>query len=312
MTRRVLGVRREGDKGSPAPSGGTWSPEADASNRRSTAECPRYPRPVNRTRQIVRKVPAITAHFWAVKILTTAMGEATSDYLVHTINPYVAVAIGGCGLVVSLPLQFFVRRYVAPAYWFAVAMVAVFGTMVADAAHIELKIPYAASAAMCAFALAGIFIVWYLSERTLSIHSIYTRRRETFYWAAVLATFAMGTAVGDMSAYTLHFGWLASGMMFTFIFAIPLVARRLFRLNDVVAFWFAYIITRPLGASYADWLGVPQSLGGLNFGRGTISIALTLVIVCWVAYLSVSKVDVERGDAKLSRPELTEKTTRAD
>lgn len=257
----------------------------------------------------VRRVPAITFHFWAVKILTTAMGEAFSDYMVHTISPYVAVAIGGFGLVVALTLQFSVRRYVAPAYWFAVVMVAVFGTMCADAAHIELRIPYAVSAAICAAGLTGIFIVWYLSERTLSIHSIYTWRREMFYWAAVLATFAMGTAVGDMTAYTLRLGWLASGVMFTFIFAIPLVARRLIGLREVIAFWFAYILTRPLGASYADWLGVPPSLGGLNFGRGTVATALTVVIIIWVGYLSVSKVDVEREDAFRRRSELSERVS---
>jgi uncharacterized membrane-anchored protein len=260
---------------------------------------------VDRRLQVVRKVPAITAHFWAVKILTTAMGEATSDYLVHTINPYAAVAVGASGLIVALPLQFLVRRYIAPAYWFAVAMVAVFGTMVADAAHIELKIPYATSATICAVGLSCIFIVWYLSERTLSIHSINTRRRETFYWAAVLATFAMGTAVGDMTAYTLHLGFFTSGVMFTIIFAAPLVARRLFGLHEVFAFWFAYIITRPLGASFADWLGVPKSLGGVNFGRGTVSIGLTLVIIGWVGYLWISKVDVESGDSHLVRPGLT-------
>ena len=252
---------------------------------------------VNRGSQITRKVPAITAHFWAVKILTTAMGEALSDYLVHTIDPYIAVAIGGVGITVSLALQFFVRRYVAPVYWFAVAMVAVFGTMCADAAHIELKIPYAASAALCATGLAAIFIVWYLTERTLSIHSINTRRREMFYWAAVLATFAMGTAVGDLTAYTLHLGWLRSGVLFTIVFGIPMIARRLVGLNEVFAFWFAYIITRPLGASYADWLGVPASLGGLNYGRGTVAVGLTIAIIAWVAYLWITKVDVERGSA---------------
>jgi uncharacterized membrane-anchored protein len=257
----------------------------------------------------IRRVPAITFHFWAVKILTTAMGEALSDYLVHTINPYVAVAIGGFGFVLALTLQFFMRRYVAPTYWFAVAMVAVFGTMCADAAHIELRIPYTVSATICAAGLTGIFAVWYLSERTLSIHSIYTWRREVFYWAAVLATFAMGTAVGDMTAYTMRLGWLTSGVMFTFIFAIPLVARRLFGFREVVAFWFAYIITRPLGASYADWLGVPQSLGGLNFGRGTVAISLTIAIIIWVGYLSVSKVDVERDDAFRRRSALRERVS---
>ncbi len=248
--------------------------------------------------QPARRVPAITPHFWAVKVLTTAMGEAFSDYLVHTIDPYAAVAIGGLGFVVALAIQFAMRRYLAPAYWFAVAMVAVFGTMCADAAHIELRIPYTMSTAICAVGLAAVFGVWYLTERTLSIHSINTWRREAFYWAAVLATFATGTAAGDMSAYTMHLGWLTSGLMFTIVFAIPLMARRVFRLNEVVAFWFAYVITRPLGASYADWLGVPQSLGGLNFGRGTVAAGLTVAIVAWVAYLSITKVDVEPAHAR--------------
>ena len=263
-----------------------------------------YPRNVRGPARGARRVPAITFHFWAVKILTTAMGEALSDYLVHTIDPYVAVGIGGLGFVVSLAIQFAVRRYVAPSYWFAVSMVAVFGTMCADAAHIELRIPYTVSTAICAVGLTGVFVVWYLFEKTLSIHSINTWRREVFYWAAVLATFAMGTAAGDMSAYTLHLGWLASGLMFTVVFAIPFVARRTFGLGEVISFWFGYIVTRPLGASYADWLGVPQSLGGLNYGRGTVAVGLTVAIVVWVAYLTVSKIDVEREEeapAPLSR-----------
>src|SRR5260370_14524938 len=135
-------------------------------------------------------------------------------------------------------------------------MVAVFGTMCADAAHIELKIPYAASAALCAAGLTVIFVVWYLMERTLSIHSITTPRREMFYWAAVLATFAMGTAVGDLTAYTLHLGWLRSGLMFTGIFAVPMVAPRLFGLNEAFAVSFAYVITLPLPAPDAPCLGV--------------------------------------------------------
>jgi uncharacterized membrane-anchored protein len=244
-------------------------------------------------------VPAITLHFWAVKILTTAMGEAASDYLVHTINPYLAVAIGTVGIVIALVVQLSMRRYVAPAYWFAVTMVAVFGTMCADAAHIELGIPYALSATICAAGLTCVFTIWYLIERTLSIHSITTSRRELFYWAAVLATFAMGTAVGDMTAYTLHLGFFKSGLMFTVIFALPMAARRLLGLHEVLAFWSAYVITRPLGASYADWLGVPKYLSGLDFGRGSVAIALTIAIILWVGYLTATKVDVEQEGAAL-------------
>ena len=243
--------------------------------------------------RVLRKVPAVALSFWVAKIITTAMGEAMSDYLVHTINPYIAVGLGGLGLVVALGLQLVQSRYRAQAYWFAVAMVAVAGTMAADAVHIELGIPYAVSAAMCAVALTVIFTAWYLSERTLSIHSVYTRKRELFYWAAVLATFAMGTAVGDITAYTLRLGFLTSGLLFTVVFAIPMVARRLLRTGEVLTFWFAYIVTRPFGASYADWLGVPPSLGGLNLGRGTVSVVLAVVFVCLVGYLAVTKIDVE-------------------
>ncbi|HEY2594321.1 MAG TPA: hypothetical protein VGK33_10510 [Chloroflexota bacterium] len=258
-------------------------------------------------RPFLRKVPEVTFHFWAVKILSTAMGEATSDYLVHTIDPFQAVGLGALGLTIGLAWQLTMRRYFAPAYWFAVVMVAVFGTMVADAIHIEFGIAYAISAFDCAVALAAIFASWYLVERTLSIHSITTRRREVFYWATVLATFAMGTALGDLTAYSMHLGWLVSGLLYTVLFGIPLVARRVAGLNELVAFWFAYIVTRPLGASYADWIGVPKSLGGLNFGRGTVAITLTLVIIAWVAFLAVTKIDVQpraRG-----RSELTERAT---
>jgi uncharacterized membrane-anchored protein len=244
----------------------------------------------------LRKVPAVTFHFWAVKILSTAMGEATSDYLVHTISPYEAVGIGLIAFVIALAWQFAMRKYFAPAYWTAVVMVAVFGTMIADAIHIEMGVAYSISAFDCAVTLAAIFAAWYLVERTLSIHSITTPRREAFYWAAVLATFAMGTALGDLSSYTWHLGWFVSGLLYTVLFAIPFVAKRVVGLNWLIAFWWAYIITRPLGASYADWLGVPQTLGGLNFGRGRVAIGLTLVIIAWVAYLTISRVDVEPSD----------------
>jgi uncharacterized membrane-anchored protein len=144
--------------------------------------------------RMLKKVPEITVYFWIIKLLTTAMGETTSDYLVHQINPMIAVALAGIGLVVALVLQLAVRRYVAWIYWLAVVMVAVFGTMAADVLHIGLGIPYLVSSVVFAVALAVIFSVWYASEKTLSIHSIYTRRREQFYWAAVMATFALGTA----------------------------------------------------------------------------------------------------------------------
>ena len=246
------------------------------------------------TKQLAKKVPELTIYFWVIKVLTTGMGEATSDFFVHRYNPYLVVALGAAALAVSLIWQLYVRRYEPWVYWLAVSMVAVFGTMAAGILHVYLGVPYIFSATIYALALTVIFVLWYLVEKTLSVHSIYTRRRELFYWAAVLATFAMGTAIGDMTAVSFHLGFLASGLLFAVVFAVPAVAYRFFGLNEIVAFWFAYIITRPLGASFADWLAVPPSQGGLNLGKGTISIALWLLIIAFVAYMAASHLDVAR------------------
>jgi len=245
------------------------------------------------------KVPQITVYFWIIKILTTAQGEATSDYLVYKIDPFVAAGIAFVALAVALAIQFRARQYVAWRYWLAVDLVAIFGTMAADGMHIKLHIPYAVSTAFFAVVLAVVFVAWYLTEKTLSIHSIRTPRREAFYWATVLATFALGTALGDMTATTLHLGYLASGIIFTVIFFIPAIGYRWFGLNAIVAFWFAYVVTRPLGASYADWMGVPKIVGGLGFGRGPVALGLTIPIVALVAYLAVTRRDVEEPAASV-------------
>lgn len=243
-------------------------------------------------RTTLRKVPEVTVYFWIVKLLTTAMGESTTDFLVYQINPYVAVVLGCIGLVIALLLQFLVRRYVAWIYWLAVAMVAVFGTMAADVAHIVLGIPHLVSTIFFASALAIVFLTWYASEKTLSIHSILTGRREMFYWAAVMATFALGTAAGDMTASTLGFGYFPSFVLFAVLFALPGLAYWLFGLNGIVAFWFAYVVTRPLGATFADWLGKTY-LGGLGLGDGKVAPVLTILIICFVAYLTVTRQDMK-------------------
>ena len=240
------------------------------------------------------KVPEITIYFWIIKLLTTAMGESTSDYLVYHINPYLAVILGAVGFVAALILQFSVRKYVAWIYWLLVVMVAIFGTMVADVIHIVLGVPYYASTIAFAITLTVVFLTWYKVEKTLSIHSIYTRRREAFYWLAVLATFAMGTATGDMTAMTLHLGYLASGILFIVLFVLPAVGYLLLGLNEIFAFWFAYIMTRPLGASFADWFGKPKSITGLGYGDGIVVAVLTILIVILVGYLSVTHRDVQR------------------
>jgi uncharacterized membrane-anchored protein len=242
-------------------------------------------------RRALKKVPEVTVFFWIVKLLTTAMGEATSDYLVFHIDPVIAVALGGFGLVAALILQFAVRRYIAWVYWLAALMVAVFGTMAADVVHVVLGVPYLVSTTCFMIALAAIFIVWYMNEKTLSIHSIYTRRREMFYWATVMATFALGTAMGDMTASTLNLGYFYSGVLFAAIIAIPALAYWLLGLNEIVAFWFAYIVTRPLGASFADWFGKPASMSGIGLGDGTVSLVLGILIVVFVGYLTITHKD---------------------
>jgi uncharacterized membrane-anchored protein len=241
----------------------------------------------------MRKVPEITLLFWVIKVLTTAMGEATSDFLVFQIDPVIAVILGAVGLAVAMTLQLLVRRYVPWIYWLAVAMVAVFGTMGADVVHIGLGIPYVVSTTFFAIALAVIFVAWYATEKTLSIHSIYTPRRELFYWATVMTAFALGTAAGDMTASTMGLGYFTSGVMFGVLFALPALAYRLFKLNAIAAFWIAYILTRPFGASFADWAGKAKNLSGLGLGTGEISVVLTVLIVILVGYLTVTHKDVE-------------------
>ncbi|MHB8596546.1 MAG: COG4705 family protein [Ktedonobacteraceae bacterium] len=243
-----------------------------------------------RVLQTMRKVPEITVFFWIIKLLTTAMGESTSDYLVYQINPYVAVVLGCLGLVVALTLQLKVRRYIPWVYWLAVIMVAIFGTMAADVIHIVLGIPYLVSTICFASALAVIFVIWYISEKTLSIHTIYSGRRELFYWATVMATFALGTAAGDMTASTFHLGYFPSFVLFAVLFALPALAYWLFGLNEILAFWFAYIITRPLGASFADWMGKPY-LGGLGLGDKKVALVLTVLIIGFVGYVTITRKD---------------------
>jgi uncharacterized membrane-anchored protein len=235
---------------------------------------------------MLRKVPQITALFWIIKVLTTAMGESTSDFLVRQLDPPVAVGLGAIVLAIALILQFSAKRYLPWVYWLTVSMVAIFGTMAADVLHVGIGIPYLVSTIFFAIVLTIIFVVWQKSEGTLSIHSINTRHREAFYWATVLATFAFGTAAGDMTANTLGLGYLASGILFAILIAIPAFAYWKLGLNAIAAFWTAYILTRPLGASFADWMGKPA---GLGWGDGRVSIVLATLIVVLVSYLSLRR-----------------------
>jgi len=243
-------------------------------------------------RSTLSKVPEITVYFWVIKVLTTGMGETASDYLAHRYPPVVAVGLGAVGFAAALILQFSVRRYVAWIYWLAVVLVSVFGTMAADVLHVGFGIPYAVSTVFFAIVLTAVFAIWYRTERTLSIHLIDTRRREFFYWAAVLGTFALGTAAGDLTASTLGWGYLGSGVAFAVAIAVPAIAHRRFGLGAVPAFWIAYVITRPLGASFADWMGVSQARHGLGWGTGPVTLGWLAAIIALVGYLMVTRADV--------------------
>ena len=187
---------------------------------------------------------------------------------------------------VTITWQFSTPRYRTWPYWSAVAMVAVFGTMCADVMHIVLHLPYTVSATFYAVCLTVTFVTWYRFEGTLDIHSIVTRRREVFYWLAVIFTFAMGTALGDLFATTFHLGYLASAFVFTALICVPFVAWRL-GANPVLTFWVAYVLTRPIGASFADYFGMPKNISGMGLGHGPVSV-VTLILTRGVVHLPVA------------------------
>jgi uncharacterized membrane-anchored protein len=242
---------------------------------------------------LAAKVPQIGVLFWVVKLLTTAGGEATSDWFAH--NIVLGAAADVLLIVTGLFFQFRARRYVAAAYWYLALAIATFGTGAADVMHLDLGLPYAATTLLWAVVLAVVFWRWYRSEGTLSIHSIVTRRREAYYWATVFATFALGTALGDLTAVTLHLGYFGSAVLFMVVIAVPAIGWRM-GLNPVAGFWFAYIVTRPLGASFADFMAGPTWLGGLSLGMPPISMVLFAMIVAVVAYFAISRSDQPRSE----------------
>lgn len=241
---------------------------------------------------VAAKVPEVSTLFWVVKILTTAGGEAVSDYL----SLGSKVIGGGVELsvfMIGLAWQFRTRRYTAAAYWFFAYAIAIFGCGVADLMHKTLGIPYAGTSLFWGVVLATIFVVWFRTEGTLSIHSITTQRRELFYWAIVFATFALGTAVGDFTAHALGLGYLASGILFAVLILMPWIAWSRFDLGEVAAFWWAYVLTRPLGASFADYLCKAPDKSGIGFGEGPTAVLLTLAVGVCVVYLSIAKNDIQ-------------------
>jgi uncharacterized membrane-anchored protein len=243
-------------------------------------------------RRLLNKVPEVTAFFWVVKVLATTVGETFADFLSG-----LGLGLGGTTvlmtalLVVGLAVQFRTRRYVAAVYWLAVVLISVVGTLLTDNLTDALGVPLAVSTVVFAAALAATFAAWYAAEGTLSIHSIVTGRREAFYWLAILVTFALGTAVGDLVDEQFGIGYWPTALIVAVLIAAVAVSHLVFRADAVLTFWIAYVLTRPLGASLGDGLSQPRSDGGLGLGTTVTSVVFLAVILAVVTYLAVTGRD---------------------
>lgn len=248
-------------------------------------------------RTMSNKVPEVTIVFWIVKILCTTVGETAADFL----NTNLHLGLAGTTyimsglLVVALGIQIRLPKYVPALYWLAVVLLSIVGTLITDNLTDALGVSLVTTSIAFGIALAVTFIAWYLSERTLSIHSISTIRREAFYWLAILFTFALGTATGDLTAERLGIGYLASALIFGAMIAAVALAHYRFRLNAIVSFWVAYILTRPLGASLGDYLSQPHQNGGLGLGTVGTSSLFLLMILGMVVQLTLSRKRVHAG-----------------
>jgi uncharacterized membrane-anchored protein len=236
------------------------------------------------------KVPeTITPWFWATKIFMTATGEAISDAMNQQLGPAISVPIMLILLTVTLRWQMRQERYQTAPYWSVVAAVSIFGTSAADAFHVGIGMPYWSTTLMYAVIVTVIFLTWHRSEGTLDIHSIVNRRRERFYWLTVLGSFALGTASGDWTAVDLHLAYLPSFLLFGALILIPLVLWRR-GVNAVFTFWFAYTLTRPFGASWADYSDFPIHQAGLNLGQIPTAIYLGLVTAALIGYMHARRI----------------------
>lgn len=244
-------------------------------------------------RKILNKVPEITLYFWIIKILCTTVGETAADFLNTSFHLGLTgtTLVMGTLLVITLFFQFRAKRYVPGIYWLAVVLISVFGTLITDNLTDNFGVSLVTTTITFSIALTVIFAAWYKVEKTLSIHSIHTVRREAFYWLAILFTFALGTAAGDLTAETFKLGYLFSALMFGVLIAIVTAAHVRFKLNAVLAFWIAYILTRPLGASIGDYLSQPRDNGGLGLGTVVTSVIFLTAILATVIYLTITKKD---------------------
>ena len=257
---------------------------------------------IKETKNLLSKVPEVTIFFWIIKILCTTVGETFSDYLSVNIGLGLTLTtiIMGIVFIGVLYLQFRAKKYVPGIYWLTVVLISVFGTLVTDNLTDGMGVPLEVSTVVFSVLLGLTFLFWYLSEKTLSIHSIYTKKREIFYWFTILFTFALGTAVGDLYSEQLGLGYLHTGIAVVIIIACAFLACKFIKLDAVLAFWVAYIFTRPLGASLGDYLSQPKVNGGLGLGATVTSVIFLIPILVIIIFLAVTKCDINSKNKTVS------------
>jgi uncharacterized membrane-anchored protein len=260
---------------------------------------------------MLNKVPEVTLYFWVIKVLCTTVGETASDYLSENVGLGLTKTtfITSALLIATLVAQFRVRRYIPPIYWLGIVLISVVGTQITDNLTDVHGVPLITTTIVFSVALLVTFAAWYASQRTLSIHTIVTTRREAFYWVTVLFTFALGTAAGDLTAERLALGYFLSAVMFAGLIGLVALAHFRLGLGAITAFWLAYILTRPLGASLGDFLSQPRASGGLGLGTTVTSVIFLGAILVVVGYLTVTRKDVtERQPARGRRTRPRELT----
>lgn len=242
-------------------------------------------------KKALNRVPEITIYFWIIKVLATTVGETGADYLSATLNLGLGVTsyIMGGVLLIALFNQFRLKQYIPASYWFVIVLTSIVGTLITDRLVDELGVSLVTTAIIFSFALLIVFVLWYVQEKTLAMHSINTTKREIFYWIAVLLTFALGTSTGDLLAETSGLGYGMSALVFGVSIAIITSAYYYLRLNSVLAFWMAFILTRPLGASIGDLLSQPTTAGGLGWGTVGTSMLFLSVILSLIIYLTLNQ-----------------------
>lgn len=236
----------------------------------------------------INRVPQVTVDFWLIKLMAVTVGETAADFLNESLGlglPMTSLVMSGI-LIAALILQFSKGRYVPSVYWLAVVLISVVGTLITDNLVDNLGVSLSSASVAFTIALAATFAIWYGFEKTLSIHTIFTAKREAFYWLAILFTFALGTAAGDLAAEGLGLGYLSAGLGYAAVIAVIAGAYRFLNLDGILAFWLAYIITRPMGASFGDLLSQPVANGGLGFGTVITSVIFLAAIVGIVVFFT--------------------------